>query len=119
MLFFANRNILDGPFILNELIWWCKSKKKRSMVFKVDFEKSYDSVRWDYLDEVLKKFGFGVRWRGWIQRCLSSSRGSILVNGSPTNEFQFYKGLKQKKSVIPFLIHFGYGKSPSFISKSC
>ena len=31
------------------------------MVFKVDFEKAYDSVRWDYLDDVLKKFGFGVR----------------------------------------------------------
>ena len=43
--FVANRNILDGPFILNELIRWCKSKKKRSMVFKVDFEKAYDSVR--------------------------------------------------------------------------
>ncbi|GJZ85929.1 RNA-directed DNA polymerase, eukaryota [Tanacetum coccineum] len=26
--FIANRQILDGPFILNELIQWCKSKKK-------------------------------------------------------------------------------------------
>ncbi|GJT66463.1 RNA-directed DNA polymerase, eukaryota, reverse transcriptase zinc-binding domain protein [Tanacetum coccineum] len=34
------------------------------MIFKVDFEKAYDSVRWDYLDDVLKKFGFKERWRG-------------------------------------------------------
>nr|GEV74920.1 RNA-directed DNA polymerase, eukaryota, reverse transcriptase zinc-binding domain protein [Tanacetum cinerariifolium] len=95
--FVANRQILDGPFILNELLQWCKSKKKQSLIFKVDFEKAYDSVRWDFLDDVLKKFGFGAKWCGWIQNCLRSLRGSIMMNGSPTEEFQFYKGLKQGK----------------------
>ncbi|GJY96341.1 hypothetical protein Tco_0513251 [Tanacetum coccineum] len=40
-----------------------RSKKKQAMVFKVDFEKPYDSIRRDYLDDVLKKFLFGDRWR--------------------------------------------------------
>ncbi|GKD34943.1 RNA-directed DNA polymerase, eukaryota, partial [Tanacetum coccineum] len=88
--FIDNRQILDGPFILNEIIQWCKAKKKQTMIFKVDFEKAFDSVRWDFLDDVLKKFGFGSRWCDWIQSCLRSSRGSILVNGSPTSEFQFH-----------------------------
>nr|GEV91264.1 RNA-directed DNA polymerase, eukaryota, nucleotide-binding alpha-beta plait domain protein [Tanacetum cinerariifolium] len=59
--FVANRQILDGPFILNEIFQWCKKKRKHSMIFKVDFEKAYDSVRWDYLDGVLKNFGYGDR----------------------------------------------------------
>ncbi|GJU20655.1 RNA-directed DNA polymerase, eukaryota [Tanacetum coccineum] len=90
--FIAERQILDGPFILNEVLQWCKAKKKQALIFKVDFEKAYDSVRWDFLDEVLCKFGFGVKWRKWIQACLLTSRGSILINGSPTEEFQFGKG---------------------------
>nr|GEZ10635.1 cysteine-rich receptor-like protein kinase [Tanacetum cinerariifolium] len=57
--FIANRQILDGPFILNELFHWCKKKKNQTMNFKVDFEKAYDSVRWGYLDDVLNFFGFG------------------------------------------------------------
>ncbi|GJX12134.1 RNA-directed DNA polymerase, eukaryota [Tanacetum coccineum] len=55
--FIANRQILDGPFILNEIIHWCKAKKKQTLIFKVDFEKAFDSVRWDFLDDVLKNFG--------------------------------------------------------------
>ncbi|GJZ62655.1 RNA-directed DNA polymerase, eukaryota, partial [Tanacetum coccineum] len=78
-------------------------KKQKSLIFKVDFEKAYDSVRWDFLDDVLKKFGFGNKWCNWIQFCLKSSRGSIPVNGSPTDEFQFYKGLKQGDPLSPFL----------------
>nr|GEZ11853.1 RNA-directed DNA polymerase, eukaryota [Tanacetum cinerariifolium] len=42
--FVANRQILDGPFILNELISWCKYKKTKAMIFKVVFEKAFDSV---------------------------------------------------------------------------
>nr|GEY77412.1 RNA-directed DNA polymerase, eukaryota, reverse transcriptase zinc-binding domain protein [Tanacetum cinerariifolium] len=103
LAFIADRQILDGPFILNEIVQWCKSRKKQSMIFKVDFEKAYDSVRWDFLDDILKNFGFGERWRGWISGCLRYSRGSVIVNGSPTNKFQFYKGLKQGDPLSHFL----------------
>nr|GEW15478.1 RNA-directed DNA polymerase, eukaryota, reverse transcriptase zinc-binding domain protein [Tanacetum cinerariifolium] len=101
--FIAERQILDGPFILNEVLHWCKTKKKQAMFFKVDFEKAYDSVRLDFLDDVLNKFGFGNKWRTWIQSCMRSSRGSIVINGSPMEGFQFFKGLKQGDSLSPFL----------------
>ncbi|GKA78156.1 RNA-directed DNA polymerase, eukaryota, partial [Tanacetum coccineum] len=66
LAFMVDRQILDGPFILDEVLQ-CE------------------------------------RWRTWIQSCLRSSRGSILVNGSPTEEFQFFRGLKQGDPLSPFL----------------
>nr|GEV40636.1 RNA-directed DNA polymerase, eukaryota [Tanacetum cinerariifolium] len=101
--FISNRKILDGPFILNELLSLCKYKKLKAMVFKVDFEKAFDSIRWDYLDDVLKSFGFGDKWRGWISGCLKSAKGYVLVNGSPTPKFQFHRGLKQGDPLSPIL----------------
>nr|GEZ01726.1 RNA-directed DNA polymerase, eukaryota [Tanacetum cinerariifolium] len=74
-----------------------------ALIFKVDFEKAFDSVRWDFLDDVLRKFGFENKWCEWIQNCLMSSHGSILINGSPTEEFQFFKGLKQGDPLSSFL----------------
>nr|GFA25097.1 RNA-directed DNA polymerase, eukaryota [Tanacetum cinerariifolium] len=77
------------------------NEKKHTLIFKVDFEKAYESVRWDFLDEgILNKFGFRNKWRMWIQSCLRSSRGSILVNGSTTEEFQFFKALKQDDTIF-------------------
>nr|GEW67470.1 RNA-directed DNA polymerase, eukaryota, reverse transcriptase zinc-binding domain protein [Tanacetum cinerariifolium] len=63
--FIANRQILDGLFILNEVYQWWKKQKKPTMIFKVDFEKAYDSVRWDYLDDVLKNFDDAVFMGKW------------------------------------------------------
>ncbi|GKE14851.1 RNA-directed DNA polymerase, eukaryota [Tanacetum coccineum] len=73
------------------------------MIFKVDFAKAYDSVRWDYLLDVLQAFGFGPNWCRWIRGTFSSAMASILVNGSPTSEFPFFCGLKQGDPLAPYL----------------
>nr|GEW40389.1 RNA-directed DNA polymerase, eukaryota [Tanacetum cinerariifolium] len=83
----------------------------------VDFDKACDSVRWDYLNDVLKKFGFKDRWCSWIHNCLRSSRGSVMVNRSPTCEFQFHKGMFRGISLGSSLqlFHLFYANDAVFI----
>nr|GEX82477.1 hypothetical protein [Tanacetum cinerariifolium] len=38
-----------------------------------------------------------------IRGCLQSSKASVLVNGSPTDEFSFHRGLGQEDPLSPFL----------------
>nr|GEU68253.1 RNA-directed DNA polymerase, eukaryota [Tanacetum cinerariifolium] len=52
---------------------------------------------------------------GWIQACLSSSMGSILVNGSPSSEFKFHKGIRVDESLT--LSHLFYADDAVFIGK--
>nr|GFC41688.1 RNA-directed DNA polymerase, eukaryota, reverse transcriptase zinc-binding domain protein [Tanacetum cinerariifolium] len=79
-------------------------QKAKAMFFKVDFAKAYDSIRWDFMNDVLNSFVFGSKWRSWIRGSLCSGKASILVNGSPTAEFQFHRGLKQGDPSAPFLV---------------
>nr|GEU93709.1 RNA-directed DNA polymerase, eukaryota [Tanacetum cinerariifolium] len=101
--FLPNRQILDGLFIINELLSWCKHKKQQAMVLKVDFAKAYVYIRWDFLEDVLTAFGFGPKWCSWIRGCLHSGMALVLLNGSPSFEFQFYCGLKQRDPLAPYL----------------
>nr|GEW33958.1 RNA-directed DNA polymerase, eukaryota [Tanacetum cinerariifolium] len=74
----AKRQILDGPFILNEVLHWYKRKNK-------------------------KAFGFGPVWCNWIRGTFCFAKALILVNGTPSSEFQFHCGLKQGDPLSPYL----------------
>ncbi|XP_039683022.1 secreted RxLR effector protein 78-like [Medicago truncatula] len=101
--FVNNRQILDGILIANEVVDEARKAKKELMLFKVDFEKAYDSVDWGYLVAVMKKMEFPVLWRKWIKECVTTATASILVNGSPTEEFPLQRGLRQGDPLSPFL----------------
>ena len=101
--FVKGRQILDGILIANEVVDEAKKNNKELMLFKVDFEKTYDSVDWGYLDVVMQKMTFPVLWRKWIKECVSTTTASILVNGSPTDEFPLQRGLCQGDPLSPFL----------------
>jgi hypothetical protein len=56
-------------------------------VYKLDLEKAYDHVNWDFLQYLLHRCGFGEKLRAWIRFCISTVRFSILVNGTPSGFF--------------------------------
>jgi len=69
----------------------------------VDFEKAYDSVSWSFLEYMMQRLGFSDRWRNWIRACVFGGRLSVLDNGSPTEEVNIHRGLKQEDPLAPFL----------------
>jgi hypothetical protein len=87
----------------NEVVDEARRSNKELMFFNVDFEKAYDSVDWGYLDEVMRKMSFPVLWRKWIRECVCTATASVLVNGSPTEEFHLERGLRQGDPLSPFL----------------
>ena len=94
---------LDGILVANEVVDEARKLKKELLLFKVYFEKAFDSVDWGYLDDVMGKMMFPNLWRKWMKECVSTATASILVNGNPTEEFQLQRGLRQGDPLSPFL----------------
>lgn len=92
-----------GPLIINELYTWAKKVKKKILMFKVNFDKAFNSINWEFLNSIQYQMGFGNKWRLWIHDRLKSSRSSIIINGSPTKEFKISKGVRQGDPFSPFL----------------
>ncbi|GKV05619.1 hypothetical protein SLEP1_g17606 [Rubroshorea leprosula] len=78
MAFLRGRQLMDGVVIANEVVEEAKKKKKKAFLFKIDFEKAYDKVSWDFLDYMMQRMGFCAKWRNWIQECLRTSLVSVL-----------------------------------------
>ena len=47
--------------------------------------------------------GFGEKWLGWMQWCISTARLSILINGTSSSFFQSSRGLRQRNPLSPYL----------------
>ncbi|GAU34029.1 hypothetical protein TSUD_16170 [Trifolium subterraneum] len=97
------RNLVDGVLVVNEVVELAKKSKRECLIFKVDFEKAYDSVDWGFLEYMLGRCSFCEKWIGWIRVCVFAGNLSVLVNGSPTTEINIQRGLKQRDPLAPFL----------------
>lgn len=67
MTFAKGKQILDDLTIANKVVDDAKKKKekkkKEMFMFKVNFEKAYDSIDCGYLRLVMSKMGFPWKWR--------------------------------------------------------
>lgn len=101
--FSGGKNIQDGILIANEEVDYWKKTKKQGVIIKLDSEKAFDNLNWDFSLNMMQLLGFPQKWVSWIKECLSSPCVFVLVNGSPTKQFQMQKGVRQGDPLSPFL----------------
>ena len=89
--------------IANEAIDSGLKANLRGLLCKLDIEKAYDHVNWNYVIAVMDKMGFSSKWLGWIRWCISTVRFSVLVNDSPFGFFGSSRRLRQRDPLSSYL----------------
>ena len=96
----AGRQILDAALIANECVDTCLKANSPSIICKLDIEKAYDHVSWNFLMTILERMRFPSKWRKWVYFCISMVKFSVLVNGEATGFFPIAREVYGK--VTPF-----------------
>uniref|UniRef100_J3LGX6 CCHC-type domain-containing protein n=1 Tax=Oryza brachyantha TaxID=4533 RepID=J3LGX6_ORYBR len=103
--FIPGRFILEGGIVLHEMLHVLKTKNLSGVIFKIDFEKAYDKVSWEFLFEVLKRKGFSDNWIGWIKSCVTGGKVCVNINGNRSQFFGTSRGLRQGEPLSPLLFN--------------
>jgi hypothetical protein len=103
--FMPGRHILEAVVILHETIHELHRKKLDGILFKINFEKAYDKVSWDFLQQSLRMKGFDPKWCQWIKNFIEKGSVGIRVNNKIGHYFQTKKGLRQGDLLSPILFN--------------
>ncbi|KAL0287559.1 UNVERIFIED_CONTAM: hypothetical protein Sradi_7122000 [Sesamum radiatum] len=102
--FVPGRNIADNILLAQELLaGYNQVKLPARCTIKLDLQKAYDSIEWDFLFEVMKLFHFPSRFILWVEQCVTTACFSLSINGSIYGFFPSSRGLRQGDPISPYL----------------
>jgi hypothetical protein len=73
------------------------------LMLKLDITKAFDTVRWEYMLELLQQLGFDQRWWDILSLIWGTTTLRIMVNGRPGRPIKHTWGLHQGDPLSPML----------------
>ena len=89
------RQIQDHLLLIREAISMAKHKKRPMYVISLDQEKAFDRVDWDFMFQVLLKFGIPEGFVEYVRMLYNDPISVACVNGNFTAPIEIKRGVRQ------------------------
>jgi len=103
--FIPGRSIHHNIIVAKEMVHTMSKMKgqKTFMSIKIDLEKAYDRLNWNFVKNFLEECKFPLQIIQMIHHCISSLSYKIMWNGEKTNTFYPSRGIRQGDPLCPYL----------------
>lgn len=103
--FVPGRHSSDNITIVQEVIHTMRKKKgkKGFMAIKIDLEKAYDKLKWDFVKDTLVDIGLPQPMIELIWHSISSPTMKILWNGKCNENISPSRGVRQGEPLSPYI----------------
>ena len=98
---FLGSNVLDVQTLLH---YFDQAALEHEVAFlSLDIYKAFDSVNWQFLNNLLNSYGFPAYFTRWIQTMQAQVEIRVANNGHLSSPIEIQKGLAQGCCLSPFL----------------
>ena len=73
-------------------------------MLKIDFEKVYDKVNWEFLFECCRQKCFSSKWMIWLKNVVTQGTLSVKVNDEIGPYFGSFQGVRQGDPFFAFFV---------------
>ena len=103
--FIKGRSIVDNIIIAQEVIHSMKHKKGKQgwLAIKVDLEKAFDRIRWEFIEETLIDACIPPGLVNAIMECITTPTMSVIWNGQAQDRFTPTRGIRQGDPLSPYM----------------
>ena len=93
--YLKGRNIGFNIRLIQDVIDYCESNEHEGAILFLDFQKAFDTVNHDFLNQVLKKYNFGNSFIKWVDIMYYNAEAHVTNNGWTSKSFKISKGIRQ------------------------
>ena len=96
-----------------------KKVGKGMMAVKIDLEKAYDRLSWEFIQDTLCDVGLNAAWVRNIMQCVTTPSMAVLWNGSKLDNFLLSRGIRHGDPISPYLFVFCVERLSHLIMMHC
>ena len=101
--FIAGRYIGENIRLLFDIMEYAEENDIPGLFLLIDFEKAFDSISWNFLNNILKFFNFGESIQKWVKTFYNNIKSAVNQGGNLSDFFSIERGCRQGDPLSPYL----------------